>query len=337
MSSKVSKADIDRWTNLSEAQQRSIAARVARQRSRKWRKQYPNVQAAGVGYRLCDSGKTLCDEICLKFSVSRKRYGKHKSDVPRHVLAFAETRGSLKRIAIPTDVDELCDGCASGAMDMGDGIIARPGPGGAGLNGAVYCLIRDADAPSHMYALGCHHVFTRALQRTACVPDATTHLIRQDNNAIQIGRVSYWANLSASRVFAMDLAAVRVTNEQAISAMNHGTIPRRRARMGEEPTNYRIHTPRGQIAARYVSELFDVPLRFRCGSGRRTLRFASVFQSRAHTVAGDSGSPLIGTTGTLYGMHFYRYQGFALALPSYQLFAERNLNMRMRLVTNHDP
>ena len=269
--------------------------------------------------------------------MSKKRRGARRDDIPRYVLAYDDESGRRQRYAIPTDVDELSKGGPSGAMDVGDGIIARPATGGTGLNGAVYCLIRDADAPTDMYALGCHHVLTRSLQRSACNPDGSAIMIRKDNGVTRIGDVRYWARLSPGRLFSMDLAAVRVTNKNAISAMNHGRVPRRRSRLGEEPVSYHIHTPRGRVQADFVSELFDMPLRFKCGSTIRTLRFASVFQSRATTVAGDSGSPLIGVTGTLYGMHFYRYDGFALALPSYQLFAERNLNMRMQLVTSHDP
>lgn len=337
--SQISKQTIRNWNALTSAEQRSLAEKVARSRSREFREKYPNVMSCGAGYRLRRAQLDAGREVCLKFTVKRKWTRPSAKGVPPFVAALHRDKRTKKAamVAVPTDVDELADGEPSVGNDLKDGVIARSSVGGTGELGAVCCLVRDKADPARLFLLGCHHVFTRSLRRRWCEPDQTSVLFRRDDGHTRIGNLAYFTNLAASPYFAMDLAAVEVTNLSRVSSFIHGREPTRVARRAETPINYEILSPRGRLPALFVAKLYDHPLTFPCGSTTRTLRFGAVYQSQAVTLGGDSGSPLVGTTGTLYGMHFYRYARTSLAIPAYEIFSELNFNMKMALVTGHDP
>ena len=109
-------------------------------------------------------------------------------------------------------------------------------------------------------------------------------------------------------------------------------------RSGYGPHNYKIYTPRKPLPAEFVGEQFDHSVQFRCGAW---VKLKHVIMSRAATLGGDSGSPLIGSDGTLYGMHFYltgskpgsNKPKYALAIPAHALFEDGTWPIRIRLAT----
>lgn len=94
----------------------------------------------------------------------------------------------------------------------------------------------------------------------------------------------------------------------------------------------KIYSARRTIPTKFVGEQFDITVPFRCG---RRVRLRHVFLMKAATRRGDSGSPLIGLDGTLYGMHFYLTgpPEYALSIPAAELFRAGVMPIGMTLVT----
>jgi len=122
-----------------------------------------------------------------------------------------------------------------------------------------------------------------------------------------------------------------------VSEVVQGGTPARVAADGELPEiGSRLYSARRRIPTKFVGEQFDVTVRFRCGAD---VRLRHVFLMQADTRPGDSGSPLIGLDGTLYGMHFYLTgtssgaPSYALSLPASELFEDGVMPVKIRLVT----
>lgn len=329
------------WAELDRATQLEVARRVAAERSRELQRRIPNVLSVGVGYRTRrDVDRPLEAEICLRFLVAKKWTRRRKGGVPPEIEAYVELDGRRRRCAVPTDVAEIGRGRTQGDQDLGGGILARPLlGGGAGLMGAVGCLVRDRDRPESLYLLGCHHVFTRSLRQGNCEPAASgTRILRRDDKSA-VGRTVFFAPLlPPGGGFGLDAALAQVEDEDRVSAELHGVEPLRVAPEGEMPQPYRILAPRGPLDAFFVSEQFALDLPYQCGRTIRVRRALESLAASTPTRPGDSGSPLLAADGTLYGMHFYGTDlGRSLALPADELFADDVFPVRIELAIGHDP
>jgi hypothetical protein len=303
------------WKRLSLATQFGIAREVAARRAAAFKRTYKNVLSVGPGYRTRGAHRALKEEVCLRFLLIRKWKARRKGSVPLRILALATLRGRKIAVAIPTDVDVLGRGEPQATNDLGPGIVVRGN--GKELRGAACCLVEEADDASASYLLGCHHVLTGSSANPGCGAMPGMEVYRADDGRL-IGPTMYWAPLTAAAGRGMDAALARVDDTSAVVPVHSG-VPIRRVAPAGLPGPYRIATPRGWVTATYVSEQYGgPPLPYKCGAA---VSISPVLESIASTVGGDSGSPLLGADGTLYGMHFYQTdQGRSLAIPAWKLF-----------------
>ena len=173
---------MDRWTKLTRASQFRIAHYVARRQGLRLQKAFPNVVSVGVGLRSRGDAKTIVDEICLRFLVSRKWKARRKqsTSIPQHVHTYARVGHKTVRISIPTDVSEFRGGAPHANLDLTEGIESRQS-GNPVENGSCCCLVRNASSSGERYLLSCYHVFSPSLNGTPgdidCVASANQNTI----------------------------------------------------------------------------------------------------------------------------------------------------------------
>tara|TARA_R110002072_G_scaffold136124_2_gene278195 strand:- start:176043 stop:176624 length:582 start_codon:yes stop_codon:yes gene_type:complete len=186
----------------------------------------------------------------------------------------------------------------------------------------------------------CNHVL--ALPGAGCRPTLATDVFRANGPgrkaAQKIADLLFYKLLVPRSGYGLDAALAVVSRRDLISPMVQGKHPTQVAGPGYVPHNYKIYTPRKPLPAEFVGEQFDHSVQFRCGAW---VKLKHVIMSRAATLGGDSGSPLIGSDGTLYGMHFYltgskpgsNKPKYALAIPAHALFEDGTWPIRIRLAT----
>lgn len=329
-----------RWYALPDEERLELAADAARRLARRFQRRFDNVISVGAGYRT-DTDLGLTRGICIRFLVrgkpvterARKRFPESRR-LPSSVVVTRTIRGRRVEYAIPTDVAEAPTH-ADGGMNMRAGLLAVAPGATAGVTGAMGALVCRQGDPGRLFVLGCHHVLTRSLTAGGCAPREPTDLHRNEPARQRIGRLFDWAALRPAKGYGLDAALAIVEDPGAVSSFIHDMQPARVAPPHELPRDYRIYAPRQPLKAEFVSMQFYARLRYQCGA---VVTVEKTYESIALTRAGDSGSPLIGFDGTLFGMHFYGIDADScLAIPASMLFEPGRFIVPIALRLDHDP
>jgi hypothetical protein len=331
------------WPTLDAATQFRLALDLATLRLPQWRRRYPNVVAAGAGYRL--RGNTRHEEICVRIVVERKWTGRARSGAARagalpSVLRVALPGGGGRHALIPVDVVERPRGRPASTLALTDGVRVVDGSRDLGA-GSICCLVRDAQRPGDRYLLSCHHVLTGsgALPDFSVDPNALTTL--PDGEVI--ATLAQWAPLRFTVGFGTDAALARVVEPEVTDISAWGRGIRRVGALAELPrplfllARRMTRTASGQPVVRTAplpAQMVGVDVNVRFNYGNRQVGITRVIQYEAATEGGDSGAALVGADGSLYGMHFYEdAQGRSYALTVTELFLESPFAIDIRLVS----
>lgn len=318
---------------MSDEEILELASRVARRRSKEFKKRYPNILSVGAGYKIEQKKATVTEVPCLVFQVTRKWKAKRKGGIPEEITAYYYAEGERKRLRIPTDVVVLTGGePQSASYDLGSGVLARADGARKGLLGAVCCLVYDTEYPNSLYALGCQHVFGLSKFKSHCDSFPTPKIYLHSDKSTKIGYVVETSALTPSEYgYGMDAALATIDEKEEVSSKIYAIEP---TSVGGRPSGnkpYSIYTPFGGIRkAGFYAEFFDLEVHYRCKGRRMGVTFRRVYASFSNTDYGDSGSPLIGDDGMLYGMHFFSkklYVGdekkwLALSVPADELLGK---------------
>lgn len=309
-----------RWRALSLATQYRIACRLAKRQAEHWIRDFENVVSVGAGFRLRgEIGATeLVREVCLCFLVKRKWRDERQraQKLPREVLSFVTLRGRRCRVAIPTDVAPFSGG-APQALELTDGIEVMRQQQVIDQASAC-CVVRDLEKPALRYGLTCCHAFDTDLapqlppadflsarraggpllgRLRAAAPtsgsdaqDSAVFLLDDANE----DAFSHWGRRIGSRASSGDL--IRLHERTDLELLARRTIPASHATAGG--------TRQAPERAIFRSRQFG-SMSFDYGQGRSFV-FRDLIEYGANTFPGDSGSPLVDSTGRLWGMHFYR-------------------------------
>lgn len=310
---------------------------------------FDNVVSVGVGYRtktkqlshtVPRTGKTLArrsvkDEVCLRFLVSKKTKRPPKNPVPRRVVVFVTHCGQRRRCEIPTDVDLI----GKGDIQQGgepNGVITQiipgtllPKPWPEPATAAICCRVIDKFRSEDYYLLGCHHTFTLSSHTVGWRPAPNVGIYNGRDTSLFLGLTIRWTKLIAGRNQpGIDAALAKSTNDNSLPAWVLNKPPKHIGTGIFPPDQVVIHTPRGvdikaTFAALYERRLFKY--------GDRNILIGPVYEfvipkRGIETVGGDSGSRIMNVDGyTLWGMHFYGVSdsiGYrTYAVPAYVLFA----------------
>lgn len=321
MSSRGAALRPDLWPSLDPDEQAALLSALL-QRRRGRLMNYSNVRSVGLGYRTTGAD-TITDEICLRFLVSKKQKRAQRA-VPSPYSTIVTWKGSRHRCVIPTDVAILGKGSPTQGGWYPDGVVARRVPGVAihannpGTPGAICCRVVDRDQREDDYLLGCHHVLALSSSSAGCAPVMGIGVYHGQTGDF-IGLTVRWTTLRAGgRRTGMDAALAKSTNDDKLPAWIRDDPPVAIGAGIRPPSTLVIRTPRGKIQARFLGLYEKLLLSYPCGD----LQIGPVYELRAETHPGDSGSPVL-DGGRLWGMHFYRTDaGTALAIPAWALFAE---------------
>lgn len=312
------------WASLPADIQFEVARSVARRRAREWKRTYPNLVSSGAGFKT-KRGRRHKQTICLRFLLSKKWKKRRSGGVPCSIRATIVTKKGRRVVAIPTDVEILGKGRLQGGLRA-----SSPGGGTPEVMGAACCRVRSPQAPGQIFVLGCHHVLTRSLVMGGLEPsrDSEIQVRPDDGPERRMGRLFDFAALTpAPPRYGMDAALGVVEDETGIRPWKLGEHPRSLSNGLNIPHDYFIWTPGGRLGGRFLSQQFDVELKYGKNPGI-TVRINTVYETLAKTDRGDSGSPLIDVQGRLLAMHFYgtwreihgKDEQVSLAIPAYELF-----------------
>lgn len=326
---------LDAWNRLSATTQLRIATALVRRRSAQWLREYRNLTAVGVGYRLkrsvgAQAAPVLRDEVCICFYVVRKwkTSRQHPQKLPETVVARPRVRGRRVEVHVPTDVSTVAAGGPQVSItNLTDGI--RVGTPQSGFShGCTSALVRDSQG--QRYLLTCGHVVSQSLSKppagTVCQTAAgmpvgagfdvapaignramDAALVRVDSNSLQ--KVAQWGYGIQNRASEHLLSQLRLSSPLRVLARR---LPPPSEADQRVLTSYR--------PARFRSRLLTpVSFDYRKFNGRHYV-FSDVIEYVADTRTGDSGSAVVDANGTLIGMHFYGDGNLGYAIAATSLF-----------------
>lgn len=318
--------------------QKRAARRVAQQITRR------NAASRRRGPIPWTLGTVRRDQICIRFVMERKWTGTDaakRAEDPHRIPPLIHTttviRGQRLRVSIPTDVDQHTAGALHAALDATDGIrvISAANPRNRCL-GSFCCVARNRQKSSERYLLSCHHVLTLSVNSPTFSPVAQADVRTRIPDASS-GELFDFATLGDGTDFGCDaaLAQLNVPDDPEM----WGAAPKGIAGPFDHPTSLSVLVPRTNpdppvartrpIPADFIDVQFGQLIPF---NNNVAVRFEAVVRYRAATVKGDSGSAVLGSDGTLYGMHFYEFDnGIACAIPAYILFRPRLFSINIKL------
>ena len=288
-------------------------------------------------------GTVKRDQICIRFVMEHKWTGTdaaNNAEVPERIPSLIHTttviQGRRVRVSIPTDVDQHATGAVQAALDATDGIrvISSVNANNRCL-GSFCCVVRNRQKPSERYLLSCHHVLTLSANSPTFSPVGRSN-VRTRIPDVSSGELFDFATLGDGTDFGCDaaLAELTVPDDPEI----WGVAPTGIAAAFDRPTSLSVMVPRqnptssrriAPIPAAFIDVQFGQLIPF---NNNVAVRFEAVVRYRAETVEGDSGSAVIGSDGTLYGMHFYEFHnGIACAIPAYILFRPGLFSINIKL------
>ena len=304
---------------MDEAEQLSLVREVCGTRGRQLTKRFTDALAVGAGYK--KSGGEVSSDICLGLLVKRKkkRLGGLVRPIPQRIEVVVQRGGKRVRVAIPTDVEELGKGKPQ-AFNLAKGICAFNRRNSAQwVNGAACAVVVDKAEPANRFILGCHHVLALSRATAACKPVKTTDVGGRSSHS-KFGQLFYPLPMAADGRPCLDAAISLIDHDSEVHWTSSDGIRPLRVEPGvKQPANCFVFTPDGPLPARFVKEWANYTLPYpRCGM----VVIAAVYQFVAPTLGGHSGSPVMTTDGTLFGMHFWGdpAQQMALSIPAFVLF-----------------
>lgn len=317
-------AGILAWQSLDTQTQFALVRRVVRRRGAALRALHDGILSVGPGFKV--SRGEVTPRVCLTFLVRRKLARPVTGSVPRHVSAYAMRGAQRVLVRIPTDVEERGAGSPhGGAVNVAHGIRARSqdarfGGATASVRGAACCVAAAAEDATVRFLLGCSHVLALSKGSADCAGvDSAT--IADLATSTDLAFLHDYSPLSPSARRCVDAAIAIVDFDfEALWDYDGKVQPTRVAEIDEHPADCVIYTPRAPIAATFITQQADVALRYSCGE--IVIECVSIFEPASTTRVGDSGSPLIGAGGTLYGMHIWGNSSGtrAYAIPAALLF-----------------
>lgn len=311
------RASLLTWDTLGRDEQLALLVKLCTARAAEFRRKFDGVLTLGVGYKTQGGERTKA--LCLAFLVKDKK-DKVGRPVPETIVAFIERGGRRLRVYVPTDLEELGDGGPHVNANLASGILAAGLPNPAvRCTGAVCCLVRQIDAPSNVYALGCHHVLTLSAQTQGCAA-LVSEVISNDLPSQPVAQLFEYLPMSPNVRSCHDAAIALLDSSVNATWLHSGRRPLRTETAAHEPPGCRIYAPRGVLPASYVKTWIDVPLFYpNCG----WVYIARTYQFQADTLPGDSGSAVMSDDGTLYGMHFWGQSSnrLSMAIPAATLFS----------------
>lgn len=321
----------DYWQQLGRTEQFQVALAIARRRGPEWVRHFGNVISVGAGFRLKGEEETIQNqEICICFVVRKKWRDRRRrtQTIPDAVTAYAYVAGKRVRVLVPTDVVETKPGAPHATLDLTDGIWSHFN-GKQHFAGSACCLVRNSASAVERYLLTCYHVFSGNLQlpvqdgwecstdqrnfigpltsvatrRGALEIDATLVRINDDD----VTDIRAWNTLIDRTATISDLSRLVELNEMYVVARRVAPDTKQSAAV------VRSNVLQASFTRLDPGSQFDYSEH---GGGLRTFRDTVVYKSAVRP--GDSGAALVGSDGTLYGMHFYGSgpYGYALSAPS---------------------
>lgn len=305
----------DLWEQLPSEKQLQVLAWLCRSRSKLLKREFPEALSVGVGHKTT-AGKRL-PTLCLAFLVLRK--AEAGKQLPQTIRTTIKIDGRRRQVHVPTDVEELADSGPHLATNTAAGILvvsaSQPAIRGTG---AVCCLVRAKGQPD-LFALSCHHVLTLSPKVGQCriVMDALV----ADRQGVPFGQLFEAVPMTPHQPSQIDVAIARVEAGSMVQWVHSGMQPKSTDMGLSKPQNCTIYAPGRLVDAVYVKTWPEVRLPYPgCGD----VQIVCAYQFQAATKPGDSGSPVIGGDGTLYGMHFWGSpsNNFAMAIPAGYLFGQ---------------
>jgi hypothetical protein len=324
---KKSRRPKDAWPLLGEARQLALVQHLAKTQSKVYRNRYPDVLALGAGHRT-RAGKVHHGEICLGFLVEAKTPAGAAGAIPRFIKAYATLKGKRRLCLVPTDVEALPKGSPHYTEDLSGGVaVQEVNAQGPRLTGAACCLVQEAGGPRR-FLLGCHHVLALSAVNG---PNATTQVdVKLVSNNAYIGGLYSFMPLMADGTPCLDAALASVEDPSWLGP-DFGQFKVAEVSNGADlPKTGQILTPRLAVPALFVKAWNSHPLDYPFGP----VVIEMVYQFEAKTYPGDSGAPVIGEDGTLYGMHFWGTDepGTSMAIPAFLLFQSGQFQVDIQLV-----
>jgi len=271
------------------------------------------VLSVGVGHKT-EAGEYL-HTLCLGFLVMRK--SEAGKQLPRYIKTVIEFDGRRRQVHVPTDVEELADSGPHLGTNTAAGILSvsasQPAVRGTG---AVCCLVRAGGQPD-LFALSCHHVLTLSPKVGGCRIVMDT--LVADRQGVPFGQFFEAVPMAPNQPSQIDAAIARIDSGSTVQWIHSGMQPRNVDMGLSKPQDCMIYAPGRLVDAIYIKTWPEVQLPYPgCGN----VQIVCAYQFRANTHPGDSGSPVIGGNGTLYGMHFWGSpsSNLALAIPAGYLF-----------------
>lgn len=320
-----------RWNELPPDEQLSIVREVCGTQGEALLKRYDGVLAVGAGLKKAAS--VVTGAVCLGMLVAKKRKQTRRiaRPVPPRVLVWLVRAGKRVRISIPTDVEQLGKGTPHAPVNLAQGVRAfnRNNPK-QGVPGAACCIVIDANQPADRFVLGCHHVLALSLLTGGCAAFNASDVADRAMTT-RVGQLFFPLRMAPDGQPCLD---------GAISMVDPGVPVNWRTPQGirptvvdagvQQPSNCFVFTPNGPLPAAFVKEWANIPLQY-AGCGRVVI--AGAYQFQAATVSGHSGSPVMSSDGTLFGMHFWGdpEQQLALSIPAFMLFQPGRFPITIRL------
>jgi hypothetical protein len=312
------------FASLRESEQMQLATELATTRHAELTRAFADVIAVSAGYRLkdADGARDVRPEVCVRMVVKAKRKqvrAQHR--VPAELFAYWTLEGARVLCAVPTDVEDgrrLAEIHAQGQI-----AAVAPGTTGEPIHGVIACAIQRNGEPP-VYAIGCRHVFGRALSSDAHVYHGAE--IRPAGEPKVIAVATPLAGALANGIehsFDSQLARVQDLGllRDALGAIRYDTRPLAGWSELTAHAEYWILTPHRPVRARYAG-VYTEPIRYTPWLHDVRHAMLARFHLDTPTIEGDSGSPVMTSPsgGRLVGMHIAgNATDTSLVIPAWQL------------------
>jgi hypothetical protein len=330
-------AAVANWKALNNEQRERLIIDVVRTRANELRAAYPDVIAIGYGLRTRHIGKRRRirqPELVLKFMVKQKwnkasRLTRSRRMLPTVLLAHWHTNDASVTCGVPTDIDEhrtyrLCK------PQLNPRVVAvQAGAPPVTEWGSIACVVRIPGDSQSLYAVSAAHVLDLTQHFWPAVPDQAT--VRDGDSNSPVAQVSDFAGpiRPAQQGLSFDAALARITDPNGIAALLGTPRPTSSiAGPADIPPTYKVASAHGMLSAQKATNwmmtngVLYYPVD---GSSPIAVQHATLIESDADVIPGDSGSPVISNDGTLLlGMNIYGGNGMSFMIPAYNLLATRN-------------
>lgn len=319
----------------------ALAREAVETRGAELRNAHRDVINVAAGYRSrCVRGQRKVEkEPCVTFMVPRKWTEREKEkmsaarrarELPRELLVYHDVGGARTLCAIPTDIVAATDYRGLKPRADGNGVVLAVSQNKS-IAGTVCAIVRRPDAPSLLYAIGCHHVFAMS-KGIDPVPEEVIVHFPGSRTAPVLGTLTRFAGIMETAFeYSFDAALIDVTDAAGPLAAAV-VVPKVAAAHGhfDIPRDLTILTPHGTRRATFNNEwptFSEIKYR-RNPPITQTGLCELKLEGGDRTEEGDSGSPVVGPGGLLAGMHIASNGGTqAFMIPAYQLLKPFNYGM----------